>query len=523
MITSQTNLSLINFRRRNKKEAIFFLVYGLPILLIASILFAKPISVYVVLIVVSLQLGYFLINPTPQRGVWVLLSYLFSIGGQRSAVYLAFFPTLPSWIPLFSYLIIPIIAVRFYVTRNKFQHPTAMRWVLIGLLFFTFLSTLLHRVHIFHWIGWALHFLRYPLLFLVLVNTNISRSTYQTWLNAFVYLAILQIPVTILQSISWGQVGSDLIVGTMIGAATGLMGLTLVVASCAMLSKALAEMNFGLGILAFMLFIPIYLGGSGFPLGIGILLILYIVILWGIGFKRAHKLRAKPIKLLFLPVLGLFSMIVIATVNVVPKIIYQGHGASQLTHWIEGSSSRHTSWEAFTDPYISAYGSRQMFIATTFEWFRQNPTELLLGTLGPRFGLSQQGAAFAALLGSGEYAPLAYINSAVGLPATAPQSVTQLPRVLLEIGLSGLVCFYLLFAYLWRMVNRLWQDSGADTWLQVQIMTFKAIWLIYVVFGVLYIDVWRLDMLSFAFWLWAATLYSEFMRTNNDQNEEIQP
>jgi hypothetical protein len=145
--------------------------------------------------------------------------------------------------------------------------------------------------------------------------------------------------------------------------------------------------------------------------------------------------------------------------------------------------------------------------------------------IGPQVGLGTQGATFAQLLGQEGYYPLAYINMAAGFPPNTAQSNVQLPRVLLEVGLVGLSCFLWLYYIPLKKALSIRKSQILSPMAASLSIGFQAVWLIVVVFSIFYVDSWRFDQTSFAFWLIAAAVWKMSQPTLEQKisSENIDP
>lgn len=486
-------------------------VYGLPLFFWMSMLILPNQGHIFAMITVGLQFTYFLRKPTVERSGWFLLSYLFSLGGNRVVLGTG---SVPIFFNLLSYLVIPWVVLRVLLSK-KMKYGHSLIKPLLILLFFSFMSALWHTeglISLLDWIGWVLHFLRYPFWFLALINTNIPTSIYRAWIRHFIGLSVLQIPSTIIMFLS-GIPSGDGLLGTMYGAQTGLMGLTIVVAFCAGFAESLfRRLSTYKKILLFLLFIPPLLGGAGFSLLLLTVLFIYLMVLrLKIGLTQnlwpERRRFIMRINLFLITTLLLFSLLFSSIKLGFGEVILLG-GVDEFADLLNGRTTSLSSIKSFTDPHYAPYHSRQKFIATVARWFYYNPHDLLLGSLGPHFGYGEQGQIFARLIGIEAPDVLSKVNLAVGLPASLRQNSVQLPRILLELGLVGLFCFWLLFRQVRQVGQAVLQLPEVDPWVRGQALGFKGIWLLYVVLSVFYIDVWRLDHSSFPFWLWAAMLYN---------------
>jgi len=512
-------------------------VFGLPILLWAVVLVAPSLASSCALAIVGVQAVYFLLSPTAERAVWTLLSYLFSVGGAPLVLYGTTFATVPGWITWLSYLLIPFIAAIRLGRRYRWR-GCGIVVPCVALTLTGFFSMLVNQASPNDWIGWTLHNLRYPLLFLVLRNSPLGIVQYRAITGAFLVLVLIQIPATGLQyvvsSLSPTGWNEDQTVGTMYGAQTGLMGLTVVVGFASLFSSALISRRHPLVILAcFAVWLPLIVGGAGFSLVLGVLLAGYILLRSGFDVRQRATMAGGMLRMRR-HVLALIPLSALATGGfmLASIMMFQDRGTnaasrnddtntasrSELTDWLTGRSANLTSLAAFTDPNVAVDQSRQRFIATAFQWFSRHPADLVLGSLGPRIALGQSVSRVSTLsseVTASETAsvgtttsPLETINRDVGLPPNAVQFVVQLPRTLLEVGLVGLACFIWLHWQAWQIGWRAARRAGVDPWIRSQVLAFEAIWLLYALLTVLYLDVWRVDQTGFAFWLWTAALAS---------------
>jgi len=464
-------------------------------------------------VAVGLQMAFFMIKPNAERAVWTLLAYLFSIGGAQLAIYNEILRSVPSWITWLSYVIISLAVIFTLIQRRRF-YGTKFLLPVIALLISTLIIAVMYQVSIIDWLGWCLHFLRYPLLFFALINMSISISTYKIWIFILIGLAVVQIPTTMYQAVSLGVdvmsgiTGTvDLTTGTMYGAQTGVMGLTVVMIFCLFFGIILeTNKSIIMILLSFTLFIPLLLGGSNFALALGPIMAVYLVIRWGTGRdnyqeKKSFKLNYRFIWILYI---GLFIFI---SVFVITRVVYPT-GTSELLDWLNRTNPALTSLMAFTNPLFSSPQSRQRFVATVVNWFRLYPMDMVLGAIGPHLGLGSQGNIFRGLVGvNTNFIPLARINMAAYLYPDEPQFGVLLPRVMIEVGLVGLLCFLWLFWQAREVGSQARKKILKSHYLKGLTLGFEGIWLIYVIICVLYMEIWRVDQLSFIFWLVVAAIY----------------
>jgi hypothetical protein len=362
------------------KNRYMFWIFTLPILLWAGMVFAYDQAVYWVWIVLIAQMGYFLVNPSVERAVWVMISYLFTLGGGTEWGLAG-----PRWTTWLSYVIIPIAFLHTLIRRHQKFEARALA-PLCTLSLISFLSAWIHHVTFVDLLAWHLHFFRYPILFLALVSASIPLSTYQVWIKTYLGLVLLQIPATMGQFLWWAQSGTSVIgaedgmLGTIYGGLTGMMGLTVLVGFCSALGGALAYRKPVPGIaVLFLLFTPLILGGSSFPLAAGVMLAFYIIFRWCARYTiESIRVKVRSIGIL----LGGIAVAVFIGLIVVRA----QSRLAELSGMVRGQILDTRTYKAFVtpDPEFVPYSSRQMFIGTTVQWFRQNPEDLLLGSLGPR-------------------------------------------------------------------------------------------------------------------------------------------
>ena len=471
-----------------------------------AMLVAPALVAYWVWSVIVCQMLFFLIRPSVERGMWVLLSYLFTLGGSSGWTY----DGGPVWITWLTYTIIPLMFLHTLLRpHQKFNSR-----ILIPLIFLCIISGLsawINQANWVHVLAWWAHFLRYPILFLLLISLPINFSTYKVWIKAYMGLALLQIPTTVLKFVFVTE-NVDAIFGTMHGGLTGNMGLAVLVGICIALGLGLSNKNESKYILvALGLFVPLIVGSVNFPLLMGVVVGIWIILDWGVKYLISIiKVKRKFIYIFIVGILAIFP--IMGSILAMPK-----SQTSELQQLLEGQFNNPRTYEAFVNPDLSfvPYSSRQMFIATTVEWFRQNPSDLLLGSIGPRIGLGHQAGKLSNAKDG--LSPIAHINEAVGVPVTMTQYSVQLPRTLLEVGLIGLIGFWWLFWSV-RPGRKVLQDARLDPWLAGLVLGFGGIWWLQVLLCVLYADIWRIDHLNFGFWLCAAALYR---RPTHKQDETV--
>lgn len=482
---------------------------GPPLFLWGAMLVAPSQSTIWAWLVVFFILATLVVKPTPYHATWVLIAYVFSVGGSDLATGNEYFQGIPGWVAWLTYPSIFLILGFTIVLRHRrlfFWSDRRLIFPIVFLFGVSLVGSLLNGSGPLNWIGWLLHYLRYPILAIALLNSPIGPNHYRHLTSAFLVAVVIQVPTTFVQAIALRQVG-DRIVGTVYGGLTGLMGLAVAMGFFVLLSLALTRRRsiFVVGA-SFGILIPLFLGAAGFSLVISLLLSVYLIVRWGINTKSTQTqrivLRIRP-KMVILAILGISAI-----VSVGWYLTTFSHGMAELADWLQSEKPTLTSYRAFVDPSFAGSRSRQRFIATTLQWYLNNPAQIVFGSIGPNMSLGEQGRVLAEMTGSTRLLPpLGTINVVVGLPASAIQFVVSLPRILLEVGLVGLLGFVALFLPpLWVAV-RIYRSPLSDPRLAAHALAFHAIWLLYVVFGAFYVDIWRHDLPSLGFWLWTAMLY----------------
>ncbi|RMD92468.1 MAG: hypothetical protein D6813_05850, partial [Calditrichaeota bacterium] len=316
------------------------------------------------------------------------------------------------------------------------------------------------------------NFFKYIVMFYVLVNINLEEKFLKNMLRLLIFIALVQIPVTIVE---WRIYGTgDNVVGTLGSHTTGIMAIFLAFTASFMIGFYMHTGKIMHLLTIILLFIPIILGSGRF----GFLLIPAAVIFSVLfGGKISIKKVIKSTLLSFIVFVTMFC-----AVKVHDKIVDRGD-----------------FYELLTSP-------ERMYLYTTgyAKGGRLNRTEAIIfaGHL-----ISQSPVKFLLGYGPGNASP-SYFSNFEGALETQYKGLrvrgVQLSWVMLEFGILGLLFFLLIYFYLFRENQTLYFQTQDSFWKSISI-GYNGIIFAYLV-SIVYTSVWVSDVTAFSFWLISASI-----------------
>ena len=426
----------------------------------------------------------------PTWAIWLILGLLFF--GDRSDI--------PQLVFLGRYL--PTIGVALFVFSVMLRRLLAGNWAwrgIIPILSYTFFTLLVLMSAVFNHstirdilLSLATN-LRYPLFFVILLNVELPPSFYHRVLKAFVALGLLQIPVTIIQFTLLGQKG-DFLTGTL-GANGSLVAVALssqFVLTAMWLSDSKRKWYYPFVICA--LLIPCLLADVQIAL-VFFPLVATFMLLSNYGLRRLGRvIRQSVMMFLFSIVILLVAVIAIPSVRKFVSLI-----------------PLHVQELTYTRPSDVVYSSagRITIMRFALPMLLENPLRIIWG-FGPEATYGGSLTASFKNRMSGTVSDVSTMGIvcqklvAIDSGCREPQSF----RAVMDFGLLGSALYIFPQLLLWwaciRIRHRLPSPES-----RVVPLLFEGLCSLYIVFGMWYIGVWRLDSYSFIFWLTAAAVFAE--------------
>lgn len=414
-----------------------------------------------------------------ERPGWILvyiLFYVWLIAGRADPGELLAGYSIVRW---GTYLLIPIFAglMLVRIVRRGYWRRGLIELFVIALVALMAVSGMVNATG---WVAIAFSiaiYLRYPLLFLILINLDIRNSDYKRALRWLIYIATLLIIEAILSYILLGRYG-DITFLTTGSYGTTTAGFMLSYAACFAIAHALLTK------VRWYHFLVV--GGVLLVAWIAIIRSLFIIIplLFLVLFAARYKL------------IGLARARVLAVVllGLVLAAVY-------------------VPWDDLPFALPINPGDRLVAVQEVLSVLTDTPAHLLLG-FGPRsFSPGNVGE-----IGS-MYLLLTELHSEWWVKN---MGLSEFVNAFSELGLLGFALYWWMLFVVLRQNLRFWrfcQRSMLNDKLVPEIkiwsivsLAFIGIWFHYAVFGVIYWDVWRTDISSLVFWGCAAALISEARR-----------
>lgn len=443
------------------------------------------------IVFLPLIVAYLMIS-RPKIAVWgiilviYLLTYFIGIG---------LMPRVVKWIVEASILLLSLqVLVVKSIQKKEIILPFGAFFLTV--ILFSLLTSLVNGVNfITALLGLRLHF-KYILLFYLLINFNFKEEFYIKTIKILFLIAILQIPVTIVQKLVWNPQNTMGYMGrpvAAIDAAGGTFGWgdTTGILACFLSGVVyflISHMIYNrpdpklITILA-LLFIPLFLANS-----IANLIFLPI----GLLFLISRTSRKNFIKLIvFMLIVCIFLSM--AYVFIVSQPAFKN---SKLAAAFELQRMLRT--QVKTDAYGGpAQAGKIASIMYAFDLIKDNLFTLISG-----LGLgSASSSYFSDFSGS--------LANKIGKYEMKP----QVARILIEMGFFGVASFFVFIFYIYKINSRLFHLTTDKFWKTVS-LSFYGVVFLYVI-SAFYRPVWDAEPTSFAFWFLSASIYSAFLRESS--------
>lgn len=408
-----------------------------------------------------------------QTGVLIILATLFIFHWLFGV-----FKIIPKEITWLPDVIILVMTAKFlYLQANKrrWQGSTIDAIIMVILIFGLF-SAIYNDVSMVTIMFGFRKFFKYTLMFFILRNIEHQGKFYRFFLVSLFVLALLQIPVTIVQAISFGTVGKDVadkVSGTLGWKATGAMALFMSFVMSMMMGFYTQTKKYIYLVLCICFLIPIMLGSGQFGF---IIAPFAVIICWFLGNRLTLTNMLKiP---LFLIIMAMF---------IIPGINY--HDSRYKGNLSKFITSPSEVYSLNIEKRKEGTFGRFEVIEVAHQLLLENLPQLLIG-FGPGNASESYFSDYSGQLEK-KYPGL----KIWGIQYTA---------IILEYGFLGLLLFLLLFYLVWR-ANRNFYHQAEDPFWKAISVGYNGVLFTYLV-GCLYNPVWYYDILAFSFWFISAAL-----------------
>ena len=379
----------------------------------------------------------------------------------------------------------------FLQAKEKGLKKTPIDFVLVAILLLGLISALYNRISPVTLIFGFRNFFKYVLLFFVFVNIEHDEKFYRHFLILIFILALIQIPVTVIQAHIYGNIGEDIadnVSGTLGKKATGAMAIFVSFTISFIIGFYTQHRKIVLIILAILCLIPIILGSGQFGF--------YIVpvaalICWIYGNPKTLR------NLLKIPVM-LTALVTLILVGInFHDNLYNG----KLLDIIKSPSRLYQFNLKLRKE--GTFGRFQV-IKVSNEILAEHLPNLIIGT-GP--GNASE-SFFNKFQGKLEKQ---YQGRKIG--------GIQFTTIILEFGYLGLLLFLYLFYCLLKMNYKLYCKTPSKFWKSMavgyngMVFTFIA--------GIFYNPVWFYDVLAFSFWFVSAALVIQYQKIQENNLQSI--
>ena len=417
---------------------------------------------YISLLSLSIPLALILLK-YDQIGFYVIMFSVFFADWFKE---LGLIPDQMTWLPDVVLLILSFKVV-FLRQENKGLAKISVTVPIVLLILSGLLSTLLNSGSIITTILGFRQDLKFVLMFFLLVKLNPEERFFRQMIRLLITLLIIQVPVALVKSTIYGQ--GESAIGTYAVHGGTYSTILPLVAISIFLGFFLFEKPRLRYILLCSLFILFSIvGGKRAFLFFGVLLSLFLF--WQAGGKNLGKLAC------VVPFLMLgFLMCVYFVPSLKPAV-------ENPRHLIDFSVSYTTGYDE-----RGATG-RASAIQQAYKIAKNSPQTLLLG------------------YGPGSLTKMAF-KEATGkdlLTLEIAYGGSQWVLMSLEYGFVGVLLFLWLFFSLFRINQRFFDATSGKYWKAIS-FGFKGIWFTYLM-GFFYGRVFRLDVLAFILWFFAATI-----------------
>ncbi len=440
---------------------------------------------WLVFLGIAIMLAVFTNN---QTGVLMILATLFIFHWLFGVFKII--PKEITWLPDVIILVMTSKFLYLQANRRKWQ-STPIDYAILVIIIFGLFSAIYNNVSLVTIMFGFRKFFKYTLMFFILRNIEHHGKFYRFFLVSLFVLALVQIPVTIVQAITFGTVGKDVadkVSGTLGWKATGAMALFMSFTMSMMMGFYTQTKKTIYLLLCIAFIIPIILGSGQFGF---IIAPIAVVICWLLGNRMTLTNTLKiP---LFLIIMAMF---IIPGINYHDSR-YKGNLSKFLTSPTEVYSLNIQKRKEGT------FGRFEV-IDVAHQLLLENLPQLLIG-FGPGNASESYFSDYSGQLEK-KYPGL----KIWGIQYTA---------TILEYGFLGLLLFLLMFYYLWRANRKFYFQSEAPFWRAISV-GYNGVLFTYLA-GCLYNPAWYYDILAFTFWFISAAVVVQANKSM-DENSKVQ-
>jgi hypothetical protein len=380
-----------------------------------------------------------------------------------------------TWLPDVIILIMAAKILYLQAKKNRWER-TPIDLIMLSILLLGIISAVYNNVAGVTLLFGFRKFFKYTLMFFILRNIEQETKFYRFFMILLFILALLQIPVTIVQAIHFGTTGKDVadnVSGTLGGKATGAMALFMSFIISMMMGFYTQTKKVVFLLVSAGFLIPIILGSGQFGLLIAPLAAL---ICWILG---------RPLNLKNIVKIPLIISIIIMLV--LPGINY--HDARYKGNLMKFLRSPTELYSLNIQKRKEGTFGRFQVIDVAHQLLLDNIPQLIVG-FGPGNASQSYFSEYSGKLDK-EYQGF----KIWGIQYTA---------TILEYGFLGLILFLLLFLQLWRVNRQFYHRTKNQFWKAISV-GYNGLLFVYTV-GSFYNPVWYYDILSFTFWFITAGL-----------------
>ena len=425
---------------------------------------------WLMFLAIAIMIAIFISNKV---GILIILATLF-VFHWLFGVFRAI-PKEITWLPDVIILIMAAKILYLQAKKNRWEN-SPIDLIILSILLLGIISAVYNNVTVVTLLFGFRKFFKYTLMFFILRNIEQDSQFYRSFLIVLFILALLQIPVTIVQAIYFGTIGRDIadnISGTLGGNATGAMALFMSFVISMMMGFYTQTKRIVFILLSAGFLIPIILGSGQFGLLIAPIAAL---ICWILG--RPFTLK----NMLKIPlIISVIIMLVLPGIN-----YHDARYKGNMTKFLKSPAELYTL--NIQNRKEGTFGRFQVIDVAHQLLFEHIPSTIV--GFGPGNASQSYFSEYSGRLDK-EY----HGFKIWGIQYTA---------TILEYGFLGLILFLLLFFQLWRINRRFYHQTQSQFWKAISV-GYNGVLFVYIV-GSFYNPVWYYDILSFTFWFITAGL-----------------
>lgn len=384
----------------------------------------------------------------------------------------------------FTVLLIPglffIQAFKNIISRERFK-PTFLAMPLVGLVVVSMLSAWLNDVCFFDLVGYLAIYLRYPLLFIILMNIDLSDRIVKWVIGLFLFLVLIQVPEIVYRYQTTGVIG-DRVSETLGSYGTYSFGVYSLYAMALITGNALVTRVRILHLTAFGLLMITAIIGE-----IKVVVLAAPIIILAVILFHQQRQSSQIVNVGYVRKLVIIIFIVFIVLSIYGNWGRIQRGPNTLVRFIDNISTLVSGSELSKGQIyrINRIGSTLM----VWDMLKATPLNFMFG-LGP--GSSLAGG---------------FSGTPGHLFSLMPQSfmLTQISATLADVGVVGFFIYIWIFLRLFKHLL-LARSESEDVLFQTLLYGSFGIWIFYVILGPIYNIVWRSDAASYIFYFLMAVI-----------------